>query len=368
MIHLRDRAWMLPIALQRVALAALALSVVAACGSGEGAEPDAPSNDTGRATNVEVETVVGQPFTEFVRVVGTVEANRDVMVAAEESGVIRAFPVSRGARVAAGQPLARIDDAVLRAQYEQAAAEARLARETYERRRRLFEQDQVGSELTVIEARSRAESATAQARSLRTRLDRTVIRAPIAGTVETREVEVGSTVSPGTPVARVVDLSVVKVTGGVPERYAGELAVGDQVRVGLGERGRAEHTGRLTFVGSAVAERGRTFPIEVEIGDPGPGLRPGMTANLRLARRVVDDAILIPQEAMLRDEGGFFVYVVEERDGQPVATRREVAAGATEGGRVLVDAGLQPGERVVVVGQQRVAHGDRVRIVGGRAE
>jgi membrane fusion protein, multidrug efflux system len=367
MIHLRDRASMLPLTVQRIALAILALTALAACGSGEGAEPE-PENANGRATNVEVETVVGQPFTEFIRLVGTVEANRDVMVAAEESGVIRAFPVPRGARVQAGQPLARIDDAVLRAQLDQVEAEAELARETYERRRRLFEQDQVGSELNVIEARSRAESAAAQARSLRTRLERTAIRAPIAGTVESREVEVGSTVSPGTPVARIVDLSVVKVTAGVPERFAADLGVGDEVRVGIGERGRAEHTGRLAFVGLAVAERGRTFPIEVEIRDPEAGLRPGMTANLRLPRRVIADAILIPQAAMLRDEGGFFVYVVEERGGEQVAVRREVMAGATEGGRVLVEAGLQPGERVVVVGQQRVAHGDRVRLVGGGAE
>jgi membrane fusion protein, multidrug efflux system len=344
------------------ALAALALGL-AGCASDEaGAAPSEAAPEAGRVISVEVEEARPAPFTDFVRIVGTVAASRDVTVAAEEGGVVRQLFVEKGTAVRAGQPIARVDDGVLRAQLDQAAATARLAAETWERQQRLWEVERVGSEMAYLQARYNALTAEAGARVLRERVARTVVRAPIDGVLDDRFVEVGSMVAPGAPVARIVDASTVKVLGGVPERYAADVNRGAEMQVGFEGLG-VEHAGRVAFVGATLNESNRTFPIEVRVPNPGRVIRPGMAANLAVARGTGGDALLVPRSAVLRRENGFVVYVAVERDGHAVAESRDVTTGGSQGGRVVIEQGLEAGERVIVVGQQQVASGDRLRIV-----
>jgi membrane fusion protein, multidrug efflux system len=347
-----------------VALAAAVL--LGACGgAGHAAEAEGEAGDATRVISVEVETVRSAPFTEFVRIVGTVHANRDVVISAEESGIIRQLFVDKGAVVRAGQPIARIDDSLLLIQLERAEAQARLAEETWERQRRLWEDENIGSEINYLNAKYNAQTARASADELRARVERSVVRAPIGGVLEARTVEIGTMVSPGAPVARVVDVATVKISGGVPERYASEIARGAEMRVFFDGLGSAEYSGKVEFVGATLNESNRTFPIEVTVPNQGRVIRPGMVANLQVARRAGAEALLVSQNAVLRRESGYVVYVVGERNGAPVAELRDVIPGVSEGGRVVIEQGLQPGDRVVVVGQQQVSSGDRLRIVGG---
>lgn len=342
-------------------------ALLIACGGGNDAEaaPTAEGTEAGefvRSVNVQVEPVVPGAFTEYVTVTGSVEANRDVVVAAEEAGVIRQVYVDRGARVGAGQALAKIDDGVLRAQVDQARAAAELAQTTYERRKALWENEQIGSEIAYLEARSAAQQAAANLATLERRLARTVVRAPFAGFLEERMVELGSTVSPGTPVARVVDTSPVKVVGDVPERFASDVSTGRDAMIRFEAIG-VDVRGTISFVGAAVDNRSRTFPIEVRVDNPEGRFKPDMSANIRLPLRSFEDAVSVPQDALIRDEGGFVVYVaVRDGDGW-VAEVRPVQVGAAEGNRVVVETGLQGGDRVIVLGQHRVSDGDRVVVV-----
>lgn len=346
-------------------VAMVAGALLAGCGAPAESASSAPAAEAARTVTVEVEEVVPRAYTDYVRLVGIVLANRDVTVAAEEGGVVREIYVEKGTPVSAGQPLFKIDDALLRAQLEQAEANARLARETYERQRRLWEEEEVGSELTYLQARYAAEAAEAQARLLATRLERTTVRAPIAGILDARLVEVGAMVAAGTPVGRIVDVSKVKVAAGVPERYAGEIRLGAEAIVQLDVAGGREFRGALSFVGTAVDDGSRTFPVEIEVQNPDGALVPGLVANVGVARRDLDAAIVVPQEAVLRAEDGYVVYVAVQREGAWRAEARPVVTGASRGGRVLIESGLEPGELVVVVGQQTVAAGDYLNIVGG---
>lgn len=344
--------------------AALALP---ACGGGAEEAEAAPAEGTApagfeRSVNVEVEPVEPRPFTEFVTVTGAVEANRDVVIEAEESGVVRQVYRDRGSDVGAGQAIARIDDRVLSAQVAQARAAAELAQTTYERRKALWENEKIGSEIAYLEARSNAEQAAANLATLQQRLARTVVRAPFAGSLEDRMVEVGTSVSPGTPVARIVDTSPVKVVGAVPERFAADVTTGRDVAIRFDAIG-TEATGTLSFVGAAVDQRSRTFPIEARVENPDGRFKPQMSANIRLPLREFEDAIVIAQDALIRDEDGFVVYVaVQDGDGW-MAEVRPVQTGAADGGRIVIETGLEAGDRVIVLGQHRVSDGDRVNVV-----
>lgn len=352
---------------QAIGIAALlgVAGLGAGCGPSAEANGATPAADTAEATTrvVDVETMVLEPrdFVELVTVTGDVRADREVVVASEESGIIREVFVDKGARVGAGQQIARIDDTVLRAQFEQARAEAQLARETWERQRRLWEEDSIGSEIAYLRAKYGAETAEANARGLEARLARTVIRAPIAGVLDDRMIEVGSTVMPGAPVARVVDADPLKVLAGIPERYAGDLRTGGRAQLAF------DHVdgvleGRLTFVGTAMNEESRTFPIEIALSNRGGELKPGMVARVQVPRRTLEGALVVPRDAVLRSADGYVTYVIREEDGKARAAAVAVTMGPGAEGSVVLTSGVAAGDRVVVVGQQSLTEGDLVRV------
>jgi RND family efflux transporter MFP subunit len=354
-----------------IGAAVLAAAVITTACSGSEAQEAveaeaaaAPGAGPERVVNVELITVTARPFSEQVALTGVLEATRDITVAAEETGVIREVFVNKGARVQAGQPIARIDDRVLRAQYDQARSEADLAQETYERQRRLWEDEKIGTEINFLRAKYGAQTADANARVLGARLERTVVRAPIGGVLDDRMIEVGSMVAPGTPVGRIVDANPVKVTAGVPERYAADIKPGAPVRALIEHVGAGAFEGRTSFVATALDVRTRTFPVEFSIANPGGVLKPGMVAQLELQRGGLAEALLIPREAVQRASTGYIVYVVTGTGEDLRAETRPVQLGAGAGSEVEIVGGLQAGDRVIVVGQQQVANGDAVRVVG----
>jgi membrane fusion protein, multidrug efflux system len=343
------------------------VAVVAACGSSVDGEQVSSDAATERIVNVEVLELAPEAFEDFIGITGTVEAERDITVAAEESGVVREVLAEKGRLIRAGQPIARIDDRVLRAQYDQARSEAALARETFERQRRLWQDEQIGSEMNYLRAKYGAETAEASARVLAARLERTVVRAPITGVLDARYVEIGSMVAPGAAVARLIDVDTLRVAGGVPERYAADIRPGASATVSIDNLRGQEFAGRTRFVGSSISEQNRTFPVEVAIPNPGGTLKPGMVARVRLARGVAAEALLVPREAVLRTEDGYVVYTLHEQGGGHSARATPVITGPGAGNRVVIESGLQAGDLVVVLGQHQVANGDAVRIVQRRS-
>jgi RND family efflux transporter MFP subunit len=268
--------------------------------------------------------------------------------------------------VSTGDPIAKIDDQLLSAQVDQARAAADLAQQTWERRKRLWEEDQVGSEIAYLEAKFAAQQTAASLSGLEQRLARTVVRAPFGGVLDERHVDIGSMVNPGESIGRLVDLDPIKVFAGVPERYAQDIEVGGMAQVRFEALGDLTVEAPIRYVGSTVNPSNRTFSIEVELPNPNRDIKPQMVANMAVTRRRVVDAIVVPQDALVRVEDGYVVYVVVEQGGEAEAEVRPVELGPTRRNLVVIESGLVLGERLVVVGQKSVSHGDRVRVVGER--
>ncbi len=346
------------------AIAAVAAGLsVTGCGASTGGADEGSPEEFVRVINVETRTLEPENFVEEIRLTSVAVANQDVYVAAEESGVIRESYVDRGARVGQGDPIAKIDDRVLTAQVAQARAAAELAAQTWERRRRLWEDDRVGSEIAYLEARFQAEQTAAALPGLEERLARTVVRAPFAGVLDERLVDVGAMVNPGTPVGRLVDLDPIKVFAGVPERYAPDIRVGDQATLDFESLDGQPYSARIRYVGATVNPENRTFPIEISLPNPNGRVKLQMVANMAVTRATVADAIVVPQDALIRVENGYVVYVAAERDGGTVAEVRDVVLGPTRRNLVVIEEGVSAGERLIVVGHKEVEDGDRIRIV-----
>jgi RND family efflux transporter MFP subunit len=352
-------------------LAALAVGL-AACSSQEGGEVraeqvDAVVDTTGaRIINVEATPIALQSFVDYIRITGEVEAMYDVTVSAEESGVIERFLVEKGRRVRRGEAIAKIDDAVLRGQVQEARSVADLAEVQYHRQRRLWEEEQIGSEIAYLQLKSASETAKARLQVLEERLTRTEIKAPVAGIYDEKFVETGEMVVTGTPVVRVIAVSQLKAVGGVPERFALSVHRGDSARITFDAFGGREFLGVIEFVGATVDAGNRTFPIEVVLDNPDNVIKPRMVANVQVERERLQDVIVVPQQVVLRTEDGYQVYVVADRDGYPIASARDVELGPSYGNRIVIAGGLEIGDQLITVGQRLVDEGSFVRIVSGR--
>lgn len=357
---------------RRLALLLLATVAagVAACTSAKGdAEESADAQAAGdaesliRVINVTAQFVVRSRFTDYIRVTGQVQAFTDVTLSAEESGRVSAYPVEKGRRVRRGQVVARLDDAVLRAQVAEARASARLAQEQDERQRRLWEEEKIGSEITYLQAKYQAEMQAARLATLEARLERMAIRSPIDGVFDEKFLEVGEMAMPGAQVARVVEIDKLKVSAGIPERFAPYVRPGGQAQVTFDILADRTFAGSVGFVGSTVDERNRTFPIEIVLDNPEGLVKPRMVANVQVVRTTLPDAIAIPQEVVLRREEGYHVYLVVEEEGKLVARARPVTLGPAYGNRVVIEEGLEVGDRLVMAGAKLVDDGRRIRIV-----
>ncbi len=344
--------------------AAAALLALGGCGEAPAADESAAMEDTDtrRVINVEVETLAPRPFTDMIRLTGTVNADREVTVAAEEGGTVAAILADKGDGVRRGQALVRLDDELLRAQRGEAQAQAALAADRWARKKQLYEEEDIGTEGEYVEARLAAEQTRARLELIEARLRRTVVRAPFDGLLDQRLVEVGSVIAPGQAVAHILDLEPLKVTAGVPERYAAEVSAGDPATVAFADLADT-CAAAVTYVGAAIDGRHRTFPVELDLERPVAGAKPAMVAEVMLVLEVHPGAIVVPNQALVRTEEGFSAFVAAEGVEGPVARARPVTLGASGGDEVVATSGLSPADRLIVVGQQQVADGDRLRIV-----
>lgn len=353
------------------------LLTLSACG-GETDEPAAAEPAAERGLPVEVVVVEPGPFEDVIVMTGTVDAPDDATLSPEAAGTLTAL-APLGTVVRRGQTVAQVNAGTARASVAQAEAaleaaraQAELAEDRFRRQEPLY-QDSIISAVEFESVRAqrasgraevaRAEAALAQARQ---QLANTRVVAPFTGIVEERLAERGELVAPGTPVARLVSTEEVKVKAGVPERYAGDIEVGTPVRIVPEAYSIAPLRGEVTFVGRTINPQNRTFPIEIGLPNGAGQLKPEMVVQLEVQRERLDDVIVLPLAAIVRDERGTGVFVVREDASGLVARHQPTELGTSSGGRVVIAGGLTAGDRVIATGQSTVSEGDRVRIAEER--
>lgn len=287
---------------------------------------------------------------------GHLEPYRRVELRAQTGGLVTALPVEKGARVSAGDVLVEL--AVEDREAQIARAEAEVA----SRRLDLSASEKLGSKgmqaRTQIKAAAAAlAAAEAELERLRIDLAHTRIRAPFDGLIETRTVELGSLLDRGDPVLELVDASVLKAVGDVPQQSAGALALGQPVAVHLLDGRSAE--GRIVYLSRVADSKTRSFRVEAEIPNPDGSLYSGVSAELRIAVGEERAHFLSPAVLTLDDSGKVGVKTVTDDDRvafHPIALVRSEAGG------VWVT-GLPERARVITRGQGFVATGESVRSV-----
>ena len=301
---------------------------------------------------VDVDTARRQSVVNAVRATGRIEAVQAIELRPDEQGRVTQILFREGQSVAAGTPLVKVDDAMLKAQAERAKADRDLSTQQLERVRRLRAQN-AASPADLERAEANARSAEAGLALLELQIERTTVRAPFAGAVGQRFVSVGDYVTTSTRLLTLQTVSPQRVVIEVPERYAVQLRRGQTVEFGIAAQEGRTYRARVDFIDPVVQNEGRTIVVKASAPNPGGVLKPGMFVEARLATSTRANAIVVPEDAVQPLRSANIVWAVV--DGK--ASRRVVTLGVRSAGLVEVLNGVQAGETVVVGGLERMGEG-----------
>ncbi|MBN2129561.1 MAG: efflux RND transporter periplasmic adaptor subunit [Sedimentisphaerales bacterium] len=324
------------------------------------ADKEEPAATEAPPVNVTVETVAVEPqLVDSFDLPAVVEPNRVVTISAEVAGRIERILSTEGRPVAAGALLLELNADMIRPQVERVQAQHERNQIEYKRMAELVDMEAT-SRSDLDNATANLAASKAQLAEVKAQLERTRILVPMAGVLNDLHVEVGEYVQPGMPVAELVETDPVKVVVDVPERDVAFFEVGRQAEVFADVRGdEISRMGTITFINELADPQTRSTKMEVSVANDEGLLRSGQIVRVRLTRRILENAILIPLLAVIPMEQGQAVYVVNSSEAQ----RREVQLDIIQGDRIRVKEGLKPGDKLIVAGHRFVAPGQTVTVV-----
>ncbi len=340
---------------------AIPFVVAAGCSGSEDGGGDQAAVAPPRLSNVEVLTVEPTNLKEYIVLSAYSEAVRDVVLSSEQGGKLLEVRADRGDMVSRGAVLARVGTDIYRARLKEARAGLKLKKAALKKADALFERESI-SAMQRLRAQVEHDAAEAQVELAETQLERSVITAPFSGRVDERYVDQDEMVTPGGQVFRLVDNSRMKLISELAEREVTFAREGITAAVHFDAFADTVFHARLTFVAATADAASRTFRCEFGLDNPNGEVRGGMHARVKMLKAEYDNAIVLPQTALVETENGRNVFVLDGR----VAMRRAVKVGASNEGQVVVSQGLRAGEQVIVSGQRDLVDGQQVRATGGK--
>lgn len=334
-------------------------ALFSAC-SNENEETENGNNGV-RLMPVETVTMVSGDFEDYIRLSGTVEAIDDATISSESSGRILSIS-NRGDQVRRGDVIARLDDRVIRAQYDASTTAYELAEDTFNRLESLYA-DSIISTQDFRSARAQRDQAKAQLELTNKHLLDSQIAAPFNGRIEERFVRSGELVNPGQPVVRLVNTDAIRILAGIPERFSGEIKEGSEVEVNIRALGIEPIESRVAYSGNVIDPDTRTYTVEVELNNPEGIIKPDMIVELQVKRSTLQNVLIIPRTAVLRDEEGTSVFISRTENGVKYAELVNVTTGMSSGSVIQILSGLEEGDEVVVSGMRSLSIGDQLNVI-----
>ncbi len=308
-----------------------------------------------KAPTVDAVVVKIQDFSNKITVTGSIEANEQVQIRPEVQGLIKSIDFNEGTTVSRGQRLIKIDDSELRAQLAQAVTRENLAGETEERARQLFAKEAISRE-EHDQALADYKALKAQTQLIRAQIAKTEIRAPFSGRIGLREVSLGDYVSPTNIIASLVSSDPVKITFTVPEKYASMLKNGSAIRFSVSGSDK-KYDAKIYAIEPRIDETTRTLQLRAKAPNPTGNLIPGSFASIDLPLTTINNAILIPTQAVIPVQDGKQVLV--SKNGLVKEVR--ISTTTRTDSSVIVTEGLQNGDTVITTGLMTLKEGSKVK-------
>ena len=310
-------------------------------------------------------TAKKEVFNHFLELQGDVSTKQNVLIYPEMAGTLQRVYVKEGAKVSRGQVLATIDDGGMSSQLSQLKSQAALAKTTFERQERLWNQN-IGSEIQFLQAKTNYEAAENMVSQAQSQLGKSTIRAPFSGIIDNVIKDQGTVVAPGpgSEVFRIVNLSDMYIEVEVPESYIGNVTKGKEALVYFPVLGDSIVT-KIRETGNFINPSNRSFEAEIPVPNKDGKIKPNLTAKVAINDYTSEEAILIPTSIISENaDGEQYVFVAEEpnTDGEALVKRSVITTGKTQGANIEVLSGLADGNEIIKEGARSVKDGQKVKI------
>jgi membrane fusion protein (multidrug efflux system) len=305
-------------------------------------------------------------FEHYLDLQGNVQTKQNILLYPEMAGTLVKVYVKEGQPVRKGQVLAKIDDGGMASGLEQLRTQASLAETTYQRQKRLWEQN-IGSEIQYLQTKTNYEATIQAVRQAEAQLAKSTITAPFSGIVDDVLVDEGSTVNPagGTPIIRLVNLSDMYVEVDVPESYLREVTEGKRVELYIPVLGDSMIS-KVRQTGNFINPANRTFKVEVSVPNTKGQIKPNLTVRVKINDYSNSEAVLVPPSVISENSAGQqYVYVASEigEDKIAKAEKRVITTGLSQNNQVEVISGIEAGEFIILEGARRVREGQKIEII-----
>ncbi|MDT0641251.1 efflux RND transporter periplasmic adaptor subunit [Zunongwangia sp. F363] len=310
------------------------------------------------SSSVEVGGIVLKPqeFDDNLSLSGSLEANEQVEVRSEVSGIVENINFEEGAEVREGQVLLKVNDVELRAQLSKVKTAENLASENARRAELLFEKEAISKEEYDV-ANADFQSAEAESQLINAQLSKTSVRAPFSGTIGLRNISKGTYVTPSTVIAKLVNTKQLKLTFSIPEKYASRIKENSTFDF-TATNSSESYTAKIYAIEPEVDVTTRTLKLRAVVDNSQGNLYPGMFVNVLLPLETVPDALMVPTEALIPIQNGKQIFIAEGGKAKAV----EVKTGSRTRKSVRVISGLKPGDTILTYGVMALNNGTPVKV------
>ncbi|MCL6462840.1 membrane fusion protein, multidrug efflux system [Flavobacterium micromati] len=287
---------------------------------------------------------------------GSIEANEQVEIRSEVSGIVEGIYFKEGSNVSKGQVLFKVNDIELKAQLRQTTTREGLAFENERRAKLLLEKEAISQEEYDV-ARADFKSAQAQSQLIEAQIAKTSVRAPFSGKIGLRSISPGTYITPMILVAKLVNIGKLKITFSIPEKYASQVKTNTTLTFKVAGSDN-KYSATVYAIDPEIAVATRTLQVRAIAENKDGKLLPGTFADVELPLDIIKDAIVIPTEAIVPIQNGKKVFITNNGLAKELmietATRTETS--------VLVLSGLKEGDTVITNGVMSLKNDDKVKV------
>ena len=303
-------------------------------------------------------------FSHYLNFQGSLDTDQNVVIYPELPGILKNIYVKQGEKVKKGQIIAKISDSGLTDQLEQLKLQRNLAKTTFERQQKLWDQ-KIGSEIQYLQAKTNFKSLEKKISQMRDQEGKTRILAPFDGTIDDIIADIGSNLAPGlTPILRIINIDQMKVSAEIPEIHIPYIKQNKNVKIYVPILDK-QILGKISSVGNFINPNNRSFNIEIKLLNKSNELKPNMTVSLEINDYQNDSAILIPSKDILEDEeGNFYVYkLVIDSNENYKSNKVMIQKGKAYNNMTEIKSGLKENDLIINDGLRQVEDGQIVKVI-----
>jgi RND family efflux transporter MFP subunit len=322
----------------------------------------ADTANSDKAIGITIKTMNGENFSHYIHVTGKVDAVDYAVISPETGGQIKTIHVKEGQWVRKGQVLVSLNTDVTVNSIREVKTNLELANKLYEKQKKLWEQN-IGSEIEYLQAKTNKESAEARLNTLQAQLDMSRLSAPFDGYVDRIFAKEGELAMAGASrILEIVNLDKIEIKADIPETYVGAIKKGEKVNITFEALPNDTIEASISWISKVIDKQNRTFQIKLMLTNKNEKIKPNMVSTIKINDFNANSAFVIPSIILKQDIKGFYIYKVDTLNKDSIATKIYIAPGLSYKDETMVETGIKQGDKIIIDGHSIVSTGAKVKV------